>query len=391
MEREGKRVWFPYGAAEYRAAQAALDRLGREGWRLTGIRLGFARFVREEAPVAYAAAMTTGGDERADYLALCAEAGWTLAAARDGVDVFTARPGVRPVPLETDPEVERQAAGRAFFGGMLVCGILLALGAAAFLARGGWDHLLPLEVWKDNGDLAQAAVGVLCAAVLLVEAVWSATLWRRCRRGGLPPDRMRAPRLRWLLNGLLSLLVLAAFGLGLAGALGAWRMECTTDPAALAALPVVRAPDLGLDGGGSDGGLADYGGSVLLDCVEYRERLEDGVLYCDRWEGRCPWVAAQAARALLWEEAHGGRDLAPAELGFDSAWLAQGPLYDVLVLQQGNITARIEAPADLTDPEVLAAVVSRLGLEGGSDGTGEEAYLVPLPERGLQGGGGAAQ
>ena len=145
--------------------------------------------------------------------------------------------------------------------------------------------------------------------------------------------------------------------------------------------------DLGVGSPRKAGGDLWEKRSVLLHGVEYTEypRTEEGAhigfdIYSQRYEGRWSWVVLLAERLLLWQEGtgrtghhqareyHGPLDFVPAELGFDAAWIAHGEGYDTLILRQGNITACIEAPADLTDPALLARVAGRLELEGSAYG-----------------------
>ena len=76
-----KYVWriFPYLCVDYKAAQAWLERQGAEGLRLAGVHCRYlARFTREERPVHYFVDLAADGG--ADYLQLCADAGWERVA-----------------------------------------------------------------------------------------------------------------------------------------------------------------------------------------------------------------------------------------------------------------------------------------------------------------------
>ena len=126
-----KYVWriFPYLCVDYKAAQAWLEKQGAEGLRLAGVSCRYlARFTREEGPVHYFVDLAADGG--ADYLQLCADAGWERVAQVQGMDLFVSRPGEDPVPIQSDPIMEERRFGRKFVRSNLL-GIL---GALAFLA-----------------------------------------------------------------------------------------------------------------------------------------------------------------------------------------------------------------------------------------------------------------
>ena len=114
--REKKTRWFRYAAEDAKAAQAELDELGARGWELEEVGFFTATFRRAERPrhcwvepARWASVRRKDETARADYLALCAEAGWELVGEDGGLFYFRAKEGEEPVPLQTDGAVEWEA------------------------------------------------------------------------------------------------------------------------------------------------------------------------------------------------------------------------------------------------------------------------------------------
>ena len=95
---------FPFTAIDSKAAEAWLNRLGEQGWRLGSAGLYTARFWQTGEPVSYAVTPEQG--RREDFLVLCRDAGWELAARSRKMELYVSRAGARPVPLETDRALE---------------------------------------------------------------------------------------------------------------------------------------------------------------------------------------------------------------------------------------------------------------------------------------------
>lgn len=388
MEQEKKRIWFPYLSVDYKAAEERLNELGAQGWRLTDsmnslYTFSLPLFLRESGPLRYCVVLARPYPGREAYLDLCAEAGWQLVCNRDGLDFFVSAPGERPVPLETDPVLERQKALRRFLRNAALY-LLLALGLLALLI-GPFLQMrhfnLPISMLVDGrltGSLSRVLLTVVWVGWLVGVALF---YWQRCRRAGEPP----VPAQRWArmratvyqaLWGLLLLLYVVDF-IALGGEMWRYRHEGWPEEDPRSA-PVVMGVDLGADPALREDGYVSREGSFLSSAVTYRDTAYD--VYSERYEGRWVWTARLAERILLWQEGtgrtghyqsrafHGPLDFAPAELGFDAAWIAQGEGYNTLILRQGNITACIEGPADLTDPDILRAVAGRLDLEGSGYG-----------------------
>lgn len=106
-----KRKWtlFSYPVMDIKAAQAMLNRRAGEGWRLKKVwfRL-LACYEPAQVPVTYFLDWTDPlGDEEADYVDLCAQAGWTLAQRCDHWNIYEAPAGTPPIQTDTQLEYQR--------------------------------------------------------------------------------------------------------------------------------------------------------------------------------------------------------------------------------------------------------------------------------------------
>ena len=395
MEQEKRRIWFPYLSVDYKAAEARLNELGAQGWRLTdfGSNLLTQRFptlVRGSRPVRYCVVLAKSYPHREPYLELCAEAGWQFICCTDGLDYFVSAPGERPVPVETDPVLERRKALRHFLFNTCLCGgmalLLTAALASLFLGRDRYRYADLLYYLQENYQLAGIVPLLLSTLLMFWRAGVNLRYLLRCRRMDRPPAAtQRQARRRGTLSAVLGVLYFCVIFLQIPAIMSVGRYA--DEPSDLRASPVVMGEDLGMGSPRRDSGYLREKRSVLLHGVEYTEypRTEEGErigfdIYSQRYEARWSWMARLAERLLLWQEGtgrtghqqareyHGPLDFAPAELGFDAAWIAHGEGYDTLILRQGDITACIEAPADLTDPALLARVAGRLELEGSAYG-----------------------
>ena len=392
-----KTRWRPFlfGDMDYRAARLWLEEQGAQGWRLDKVfgRLELVRFVQADAPVHYDAVLRRGGAGREDYLALCADAGWRLGATVHGIDVFVSAPGEAPVPIETDPALE----GKRVVRQNLLSALLFLAGAAVMFLAMGWSFWWGgrlggngLYYLSSNALLAY----VLWQLLLLADSVWmfpvALIYGLRCRRaaraGREPPMTSRFwARVRALLCSLLPRVMSVLVCLSCVAALIAYGFspEANRDAGPVytarreeyRAAPVVMAEDVGLPAGSVGGGGHTHSASLLLTLDAHYELGEvgEGGLYqltSDRYRARWPWLARLTQALVLRQESRGDsrhvlhRELeyTPAELGFDAAWVARQGEMTYLILRQGNTVASVEAPADLTDPEILAAVAGRLGI-----------------------------
>ena len=105
--------WFHYTIEDAKAAQAELDQRAEQGWELEEVGLFTATFRRAEhprpcwvEPARWKSWSEKDENSRADYLALCGEAGWELISEDGGLFYFRAREGTDPAPIQTDAGVE---------------------------------------------------------------------------------------------------------------------------------------------------------------------------------------------------------------------------------------------------------------------------------------------
>ena len=105
--------WFRYTVEDAKAAQAELDQLADNGWELAELGIFTAAFHRSEQPrrcwvepARWKSSSRKDEQSRADYLALCNEAGWDLLDEAGGLFYFQAKPGTHPAPIQTDGSME---------------------------------------------------------------------------------------------------------------------------------------------------------------------------------------------------------------------------------------------------------------------------------------------
>ena len=118
--------WFRYTIEDAKAAQAELDQRAEQGWELEEVGLFTATFRRAEhprpcwvEPARWQSVRRKDEDARADYLALCDEAGWELISEDGGLFYFRAREGTDPAPIQTDAGVEWEDVWKKALRGQL--------------------------------------------------------------------------------------------------------------------------------------------------------------------------------------------------------------------------------------------------------------------------------
>lgn len=231
---------FTYPVMDLKAAEAALNRAAAEGWTLDRVFLGcFARLVPAQAPVVWAVDWSDGAHlEREDYLALCADAGWTFVQKVGSFQLYRAPAGTTPIQTDSAEELERFRQEELRRLGKLT-GCLGLLWLVLALLVGVLALLLPAGGRTVDGLLALFASNtvlylLLCLPLLLAGlAAWTARLclrlaqWRRTAAEGTPfpaPGPRSAKAAAWLCLlfrvWVLSLFPVLLLDLAQAGSIG---------------------------------------------------------------------------------------------------------------------------------------------------------------------------
>ena len=197
---------FTYPVMDIKAAEALLNRRSAEGWTLDRVWLGtFARFVPADTRWAWCVDWSRPGySERPDYLALCADAGWTLVQKVGAFNLYKAPVGTPPIQTDGEEEARRfrREVLRAFFKGWgFLLALLLVLATLALLVSGASWREIALDLLLTNTGLFLL---LSLPAVLAVWLLWAGRLLLRLRQwgrdvGALPvPGRRSAGAAAWL-------------------------------------------------------------------------------------------------------------------------------------------------------------------------------------------------
>lgn len=359
--------WFRYTIEDAKAAQAELDQRAEQGWELEEVGLFTATFRRAEhprpcwvEPARWKSWSEKDENSRADYLALCGEAGWELISEDGGLFYFRAREGTDPAPIQTDAGVEWEDVWKKALRGQLSSMLYVVIyGAVWNGARFLQDRPRVWELFLSNAALAAQGLLLLLLALELFLAARVLRYRIKCRRAAaegesFPVPRRAAARLR----GASSLIFWAVLAVCLIMLLASTDYESRflTD--------------------GS--GYTVESHSVLGDYYEFWGYDETGGhLWVERTDCRTGWLAdwicgdfrasegdaKRVRREFHW---HGAVIPREAELGFDRAWTYSIGEYSGLILRDGDQVARIEAEGlDLTSAETLADL--RAWLAGSPD------------------------
>ena len=350
--------WFHYAIEDAKAAQGELDELAGRGWELEDVGFFTATFRRSERPrpcwvepARWTSIRRRDEDARADYLALCGEAGWELIGEDGGLFYFRAKEGADPAPIQTDRTVEWEAVWKKALRDQISSLAWVAAYWAAWAAVGFWkDRPRVWELFLSNWLMAAQLLILLWLGLELFLLVRVLRYRARCRRAAaegesFPVPRRAAARLR----GASSLIFWAVLAVSLAVLLTSTDYESRflTD--------------------GS--GYTRESHSVLGDYREFLVYDERGNrLWVERADCRAGWLAGwvcgdfrasegnakRVRREFHW---HGAVIPREAELGFDRAWTYSIREYQGLILRNGDQTVRIEgSKRDLTSAETLAAI-----------------------------------
>ena len=132
--RNVKHTLFNFCTGDFKGVERYLNEQAARGWKLDRVGLLGGRFVRAERDdLRWCVDLVDGKRRREDteeYLGLCAEGGWDLVSQTNGMYLFCSRPGLRPTPIQTDPELEKKNYNQYYIKST----ILSALIAAAWIA-----------------------------------------------------------------------------------------------------------------------------------------------------------------------------------------------------------------------------------------------------------------
>ena len=351
--------WFRYTIEDAKAAQAELDQRAEQGWELEEVGLFTATFRRAEhprpcwvEPARWKSWSEKDENSRADYLALCDEAGWELLSEDGGLFYFRAREGTNPAPIQTDTGMEWEAVWKKALRDQLSSMLRVLL--YGFVWNGAQFFQKRPRVWElflSDAALAAQTLLILLLAMELFLTVRVLHYQVKCRRAAsegepFPVPRRASARLRgassWIFWGVLAV--------------------------SLAVL--LTTTDFERHFLESKNGYTQESHSVLGDYFEYiRYSEREGDLCVERADCRAGWLAgwicgdfraSEGDAKRVRREVHphdGAVTLREAELGFDRAWTYSSGDITGLILRDGDQAARIEAEdIDLTSAETLAAI-----------------------------------
>lgn len=350
--------WFRYTIEDAKAAQAELDQRAEQGWELEEVGLFTATFRRAEhprpcwvEPARWKSWSEKDENSRADYLALCGEAGWELISEDGGLFYFRAREGRNPAPIQTDAGMEWEDVWKKALRGQLSSMLYVVIyGAVWNGARFLQDRPRVWELFLSNAALAAQGLLLLLLALELFLAARVLRYRIKCRRAAaegesFPVPRRAAARLRGASSWIF------------------WTVLAVS----LAVL--LTTTDFERHFLETKSGYTQESHSVMGDYYEFWGYDETGGhLWVERTDCRTGWLAdwicgdfraseGNADRVRRELHRHGAVIPREAELGFDKAWTYSIGEYSGLILRDGDQVARIEAEGlDLTSAETLAGI-----------------------------------
>lgn len=127
-----KHKWtlFTFSRGDFKAVERYLNEQAEKGWELerTGI---LARWKRtERTDLTYCVDLAKPKqehEERQEYVELCREGGWELAAFSGGMYLFKSMPGARLTPIHTDPDLEKNNYKKYYIRNTILSVLFLAL------------------------------------------------------------------------------------------------------------------------------------------------------------------------------------------------------------------------------------------------------------------------
>lgn len=370
-------IWtlFPFLTMDYKAAEGWLNERAAQGWQYTSDTTLWGYLLRlrrtERTDLRYCVDIS-GGKKDKDYRNFLNQAGWGWEGTVRGMDIFSSLPGTAPVPIQTDPDLERQRFGRRYFWSTWLSGLVVTLAAVLFLAGLYVSLVSPsdfplffLSMLSSWWDLLRLAL----LPIFLVSILWELTAlplhYFRSRREGLPdPNPHRAWR-RGVAEFAVSMLIklIIILNLILSFLPGSEYRYSQIEREGLRNQPVVTAEEVGLTYAGYTMDRT-HTGTILADRWEYLELVDcDSTwsLFLSTTRYHCLWegLAVQAAQALMEDD-----PFTPVDLGFDESWIFRPDPpddYSILVLREGNTAVRLEGPLDWTDEAVRGILKEKFG------------------------------
>lgn len=373
--KEEKWALFPFLTMDYKAAEAWLNDQAAQGWQYTskttlwGYLLCFRRTMHTDLTYCVDIA---GGKKDQDYRDFLNQAGWGWEGTIQGMDIFSSLSGAVPIPIQTDPDLERQRFGRRYFWNTWLAGLAATLLAIALLFWLLGDQMTPTDLSGLLLFMLSSWWGLIRLAllpILLVSILWELTAlplyYFRSRREGLTaPDPRRAWR-RGVAEFTVSMLIklIIILNLILSFFPSSEHSYTQSEREGLRDQPVVTAEEVGLIYAGSAMDSARTG-TLLVDRWEYLELVDcDSTwsLFLSTTRYRCLWdgLASWTARTLMEDD-----PFTPVDLGFDESWIFRPDPpddYSILVLRNGRTAVRLEGPLDWTDEAVRGILEEKFG------------------------------
>ena len=228
--RRKKYTLFNFCTGDFKGVEQYLNRQAAKGWKLDKVGVLLGRFIwAERDDLRWCVDLADPKREREeeeDYLGLCAEGGWDLAAKTNNMYLFCSRPGLRPAPVQTDPELERKNYYKYYIKStilsvLIIAGVLAVWALLAWAMGSAFGTLEDMERavrfgWMESWTIPAVAVAL---GLWLVSAVWRvgdflAALVRN--RQELRPPR---PWTMWV-SAVVSSVMVLAWGVVVLGAAG---------------------------------------------------------------------------------------------------------------------------------------------------------------------------
>ena len=143
--RNVKHTLFNFCTGDFKGVERYLNEQAARGWKLDRVGLLGGRFVRAERDdLRWCVDLVDGKRQREDteeYLGLCAEGGWDLVSQTNGMYLFCSRPGLRPTPIQTDPEMEKKNYNKYYIKSTILSALIVA----------AWIAFYALMIWAMGG------------------------------------------------------------------------------------------------------------------------------------------------------------------------------------------------------------------------------------------------